>query len=197
MEFRTNYKTLLRKEIEGPEALDFADFGRHSAKEKVTLEDLFFFYSMDGGALVDVPWNIAKLMTNAYLRRVTLGQGNTLLNIVKLVELGIYRYNGLGLGELFDDMLDNSKDEVAVAEARRAHDEADGVRRHPNMSFTNRLRAMDDRLDLGVQQGVNFMANSQDFYTAPTASTDPFGMFGTPGAGLSTSHNFRNNMDKE
>ncbi|GKG04245.1 hypothetical protein Tco_0314632, partial [Tanacetum coccineum] len=92
--------------------------GRHNAKEKVTLEYLFFLHSMDGGALVDVPWNIVKflfdkakgakkksmivgahligriaryyrLMTNAYLRRVTLGQGTTLLNIVKLVELGI------------------------------------------------------------------------------------------------------------
>ncbi|GJT54317.1 hypothetical protein Tco_0989371 [Tanacetum coccineum] len=279
--------------------------GRHNAKEKVTLEDLFFVHNMDGGALVDVPWNIAKflfdkakgakkksmivgahligmiaryygLMTNAYLRRVTLGQGTTLLNIVKLVELGICRYNGLGLGELVDDMLDNSKDEVTAAEAKRAQDEADGVRRCPNMSFTNRLRAMDKRLgdidsniyklsdevekltavisimseqydqfyeefnamrleqhrfhtwetdhlsqllsyhhidhtrydgarysyvpdilDLGVQQGVNFIASPQDFSTALTASTDLFGVIGTPGAGPSTSHNFGNAMDEE
>ncbi|GKF92295.1 hypothetical protein Tco_0279014 [Tanacetum coccineum] len=51
--------------------------------------------------------------------------------------------------------------------------------------------------DLGVQQGVNFMASSQDFSTTLTASTDPFGVFGTPGAGPSTSHNFGNDMDEE
>ncbi|GJS82933.1 hypothetical protein Tco_0749474 [Tanacetum coccineum] len=47
-----------------------------------------------------------------------------------------------------------------------------------------------DILDLGVQQGVNFMASLQDFSITPTASTDLFGMFGTPGARPSTSHNF-------
>ncbi|GJZ16105.1 hypothetical protein Tco_0551782 [Tanacetum coccineum] len=123
--------------------------GRHNAKEKVTLEDLFFLHSMDGGDLVDVPWNVAKfftnkskgaktksmivgahligriarsygLMTNAHLRNVTIGQGTMLLNIIKLVEMGICRYNRLGYGELMDDKLDNSKDEAAVVEARRA-----------------------------------------------------------------------------
>ncbi|GJT94677.1 hypothetical protein Tco_1090195 [Tanacetum coccineum] len=51
--------------------------------------------------------------------------------------------------------------------------------------------------NLGVQQGVNFMASLQDFSTTPTAFTDPFGVFRTPGAGPSTSHNFRNDMDEE
>ncbi|GJY77765.1 hypothetical protein Tco_0483566 [Tanacetum coccineum] len=51
--------------------------------------------------------------------------------------------------------------------------------------------------DLGVQQGVNFMANPQDFSTAPTASTNPFGLFGTLGARPSTSHHPRNDMDEE
>nr|GEV32119.1 hypothetical protein [Tanacetum cinerariifolium] len=53
----------------------------------------------------------------------------------------IARFNGLGQGELFHDKLDDSRDEAAVAEARRAQDEEGGVRHHPNM-----LRAMDDRL---------------------------------------------------
>ncbi|GJZ04319.1 hypothetical protein Tco_0537594, partial [Tanacetum coccineum] len=48
--------------------------------------------------------------------------------------------------------------------------------------------------DLGVQQGVNFMTSPQIFSTAPT---DPFGLFSTPGAGPSTSHNPGNDMDKE
>ncbi|GJY60074.1 hypothetical protein Tco_0459966 [Tanacetum coccineum] len=173
-------------------------------------------------------------------------------------------------------MLDNNEEEVAAAEARRAQDDEGGVRRHPNMIFTNRLRAMDDRLgdidtniyklsndveelttivyrmseqydqfykefntmreeqqrfysretdhlsqllahhhishtrydathysyvldipDLGVQQDVNFMASPQDFSTAHTASIDPFGVFGTPGAGLATSYNLENDMDEE
>ncbi|GKG61211.1 hypothetical protein Tco_0618936, partial [Tanacetum coccineum] len=32
---------------------------------------------------------------------------------------------------------------------------------------------------------------------APTAPTDPFGLFSTPGAGPSTSHNPENDMDEE
>ncbi|GJR80491.1 transcription factor MYB44-like protein [Tanacetum coccineum] len=244
--------------------------GRRNAKEKVTLEDLFFLHSMDRGALVVVPWNVAKflsdktkgakkksmivgahfigridrfngLMTSAYMRAVNMGQGTALLNIVKFVKLGIYRYNRLGLGELVADKLDDNKDEATAAEAREAQEEEVGVKRRPNMNFTNRLRAMDDRLgnidsniytlsnevkdltavvvshhhidhtrydatrysyvpdipDLGVQQGVNFMASPQDFSTAPTAFTDPFGLFGTPGAGPSTSHHPGNDMDEE
>ncbi|GJX35963.1 hypothetical protein Tco_0247520 [Tanacetum coccineum] len=161
--------------------------GRHNTKEKVTLYDLFFLHNMDRGALVDVPWNITMflfdkakrdkkksmvvgahligriaryygLMPSAYLRRVTLGHETTLLNIVKLVELGICMYNGLGLGELVDDMLDNNKDEAAAAEARRAQDEAGDVIHHPNMSFTNRLRAMDDRLG-GIDTNIYKLSN--------------------------------------
>nr|GEX99929.1 putative reverse transcriptase domain-containing protein [Tanacetum cinerariifolium] len=87
-----------------------------------------------------------RLMTGANLRNVTIGKGATLLNIVKLVEMGICRYNGLGRGELVDDTLDNYEEEVAADEGRRAQDDEGCMRRHPNMSFTNRLRVMDDRL---------------------------------------------------
>ncbi|GJT96795.1 retrovirus-related pol polyprotein from transposon TNT 1-94 [Tanacetum coccineum] len=156
MEFCANYKTLLGNEIEGPEALDFADFGtmhegqalqnldqlcRHNAKEKVTLEDLFFLHNMDGGALVDVPWNIAKFLFDKAkgAKKKSMIVGAYLIG-------RIARYNGLGLEELVDDMLNNSEDEATAAEARRAQDEVGGVRHHPNMSFTNRLRAIDDRL---------------------------------------------------
>nr|GEY39724.1 hypothetical protein [Tanacetum cinerariifolium] len=146
--------------------------GRHNAKEKITLKDLFFLHRMDGEEMIDVPWNVAKfvsdkakghknkrmivgahlirritrfygLMSPSSLRIVTLGPGTLLLDTRKLVELSIFKYNALGMGELVDDMLDNSKDEAIAAEARRAQDEAGGVRRHPNMSFTNRLRAME------------------------------------------------------
>ncbi|GJV82137.1 hypothetical protein Tco_1518007 [Tanacetum coccineum] len=125
--------------------------------------------------MVDVPWNVAKflsdkakgykkkslivgayligriarsygLMAPAYMRIVTLGQETLLLNVAKLVDLGICRYNGLGLGELVVDQFDNSEDEVATSKARGAQDEEGGVSHHPNMTFTNRLRAMDDKL---------------------------------------------------
>ncbi|GJV58004.1 hypothetical protein Tco_1459009 [Tanacetum coccineum] len=118
--------------------------GRHSAKEKVTLDYLFLLHSMDGGEMVDVPWTMAKFLSDkqkGIRRRETL-----LLNVAKLVDLGICRYNGLGLGELVDDQLDNSEDEDAVAEARGAQVKEGDVRRHPNMTFTNRLRVMDERL---------------------------------------------------
>ena len=36
---------------------------RHSAREKVTVEDLFLMHSMEGGDFVDIPWYLAKFMT--------------------------------------------------------------------------------------------------------------------------------------
>nr|GFA21463.1 hypothetical protein [Tanacetum cinerariifolium] len=145
---------------------------KHSGKEKVTLDDLFLLHSMDGGARVDVLWHVAKFFTNktkgykkksliigahligriarSYglmtlrsLRNVTLGQETSLLNVAKMVDLGIYRYNGLGYGELVNDIPDNDKDEGPTY-AR--DDDKEGVRRCPNISFTNRLRAMYKRL---------------------------------------------------
>nr|GEX43487.1 hypothetical protein [Tanacetum cinerariifolium] len=138
----------------------------HNGKKKVTLDDLFLLHSMDGGVRVDVPWHVAKfftnkskryikksliigahligriarlyrLMTQGSLRNVTLGSEIFLLNVAKLVDLGIYRYNGLGYG----DIPNNGKDEGA---ADVGDDSAGGVRHRPNMSFTNRLRAMDE-----------------------------------------------------
>ncbi|GJR63369.1 hypothetical protein Tco_1505531 [Tanacetum coccineum] len=144
---------------------------RRNGKEKVTLDDLFLLHSMDKGARVDVPWHVAKfftdkekgykkkilivgahlignfsrsfrLMTQRSLRSVTLGQETSLLSVAKLVDLGICRYNGLGLGEMVDDLPDDGGNEVA--EAVEGQGNVEGVRRHPNMTFTNRLRAMDE-----------------------------------------------------
>nr|GEW76853.1 hypothetical protein [Tanacetum cinerariifolium] len=149
--------------------------GRHNVKEKITLKDLFFLHSIDSEEMIDVPWNVAKflfhkakgykkksitvgahligriarfywLMSLSSLRIVILGPGTSLLDIGKLVELNICKYNALGTGELVDDMLDNSKDKADAAEAMRAQVEAGGVRHHPNMSFTNRIRAIDERI---------------------------------------------------
>nr|GEW27673.1 hypothetical protein [Tanacetum cinerariifolium] len=54
--------------------------------------------------------------------------------------------HGTGLGELVDDLPNNAGNEAADAGAGEGQDDDEGVRRHPNMSFTNRLRAMDKRL---------------------------------------------------
>nr|GEY14269.1 hypothetical protein [Tanacetum cinerariifolium] len=120
--------------------------GRHSGNEKVTLDDLFLLHSLDREGRVDVPWHVAKfftdkakgykkkspivgahlirkiarsygLMTQRSLRSFTLGLETSLLSVAKLVDLAI-----------------------------EEHGNVEGVRRHPNMIFTNRLRAMDERL---------------------------------------------------
>nr|GEU92144.1 hypothetical protein [Tanacetum cinerariifolium] len=145
--------------------------GRNSSTKKVTLDDLFLL-NRDGGARVDVPWHVDKfftkkekgykkkspivgahligriarsygLMTTGSLRSLNLGQETSLLNVAKLVDLGICRYNGLGYGELVNDIPDNDEDE-GVADA--ADDDERGVSCRPNMSFTSRLRAIDERL---------------------------------------------------
>nr|GEV48368.1 hypothetical protein [Tanacetum cinerariifolium] len=106
---------------------------------------------------VDVPWHVAKvftnnvkgykkkslivgahligriarsfdLMTQGSLRSVTLGPDTLLLNVARLVDLGIYRYNGLGYDELVDDIPDNNEDE-GVVDAGDV--DAGGVRRCP------------------------------------------------------------------
>ncbi|GJY40105.1 hypothetical protein Tco_0427375 [Tanacetum coccineum] len=51
--------------------------------------------------------------------------------------------NRLGYGELVNDIPDNDEDEGA---ADAGNDDEGGVRHRPNMSFTNRLRAMGERL---------------------------------------------------
>ncbi|GJU34608.1 hypothetical protein Tco_1182962 [Tanacetum coccineum] len=144
---------------------------RHSGKEKVTLDDLFLLHSIDGGVSVDVPWHatmflcdkakgskrkspivgthlIGKiasyygLMTLGSLMNVTLGPETSSMCVAKLVDLGVCRYNGLGIGELVAEILEVAgEDDVGAGQA-----EIGGVGHHPNMSNANRLRAMDERL---------------------------------------------------
>nr|GEY47385.1 hypothetical protein [Tanacetum cinerariifolium] len=195
------------------------------------------FHSIDGGVRVDVLLYVDKfftdkskgykkkslimgahlirriaksfgLMTQGYLRSVTLGPETLLLNVAKMVNLGIYRYNGLGYGELVDDILDNAEDERVV------DDDAGGVRRRPKMSFTNKLRMMDERLVRsvlwrvqankdGAREGVNFMSSTPVYSTAPSqspsqsSSLNQFGLFGDANAGPSTLQNQGNGMNEE
>ncbi|GJW78986.1 hypothetical protein Tco_0140668 [Tanacetum coccineum] len=188
MEFHANYKTLLGKEIEGPDALDIADFAWNRLfriQEPVIQEYVLKFLSsfkfrghvMEIDIVDTMVFQLGGVKRSMSIRQFILALGlyteeemnNNMFEFFrdacrhnakekekgakkKIMIVGahligrIARYNRLGLGELVDDMLDNSNDKDAVAEARRAQDEAGDVRCHPNISFTNRLRAMDDRL---------------------------------------------------
>ncbi|GKB57668.1 hypothetical protein Tco_0913854 [Tanacetum coccineum] len=144
---------------------------RHSGKEKVTMDDLFLLHRMDGGVSVDVPWHVAKflcdkakgskrkslivgahligriasyygLMTLGALISVTLGLETSSMSVAKLVDLGICRYNGLGIGEMVVEIPKVARDD----DDRAGQAEIRGVGRHPNMSNANRLRAIDERL---------------------------------------------------
>ncbi|GKD55985.1 hypothetical protein Tco_1289372, partial [Tanacetum coccineum] len=74
------------------------------------------------------------LMSSSSLRAITLYPGTSLLNTIKLVELGICKYNALGMAELLDNRFDDSEDKAVAAKAKRAQEEAGDVRRHPNLS---------------------------------------------------------------
>ncbi|GJU23882.1 hypothetical protein Tco_1157224 [Tanacetum coccineum] len=123
------------------------------------------------GVSIDVPWHVAKflfdkakgskrkspivgenlirriahyygLMTVEALTNVTLGPEASSMGVAKLVDLGICKYNGLGIGELVAEIPEVAgDDDVGAGQAKIG-----GFRRHPNMSTANRLRAMDERL---------------------------------------------------
>ncbi|GJX34086.1 hypothetical protein Tco_0245643 [Tanacetum coccineum] len=85
-------------------------------------------------------------MSPAALRVVTRGHETQLLNLAKLRELGIVRFDGVGQTNIVSDRLDDSDEKFKVVEVRRAQEEDKGSPgRCPNMSFTNRHRVMDDR----------------------------------------------------
>ncbi|GJX08646.1 hypothetical protein Tco_0196578 [Tanacetum coccineum] len=67
--------------------------GRHSRKEKVTLDDLFLLHSMDGGVSVDVPWHVAKFLCDK-------AKGSKRKSPIVGAHLIGKMYNGLGIGEM-------------------------------------------------------------------------------------------------
>ncbi|GJX49914.1 hypothetical protein Tco_0276759 [Tanacetum coccineum] len=148
----------------------------HSGKEKVTLDGLFLLHSIDGGVSVDVPWHVSKfmcdkekgskrkslivgahligriasyygLLTLRSLMNVTLGPETSSMSVAKLVNLGICRYNGLGIGEMVAKIPEVAGDD----DVGGGQTEIGGVRHHPNMSNANWLRAMDERLEKMVK----------------------------------------------
>ncbi|GJV39808.1 reverse transcriptase domain-containing protein [Tanacetum coccineum] len=178
------------------EFLSSFTFSRHSGKEKVTLDDLFLLHSIDEGVSVDVPWHVAKffadkakgykkkslivrahligriarsfrLMTPGALRGFTLGPEISLLNVSKLVDLGICNYNAIGHDEMVDDVPEVAEDEGA--------------------------RAVEDE----AGKGVNFMSSTPIYSTAPSSSPNPFGLFGDANAGPFTSQNQQDDMNED
>ncbi|GJW04564.1 hypothetical protein Tco_1563420 [Tanacetum coccineum] len=115
--------------------------GRHSGKEKVTLDDLFLLHSMDRGVSVDVPWHVDKFLCDKPKgsKRKSLIVGAHLIGKIASY-YGLY--NGLGISEMVAEILEvPGDDDVGAIQAKIG-----GVGRHPNMSNANRLIAMDERL---------------------------------------------------
>ncbi|GJS77535.1 hypothetical protein Tco_0727416 [Tanacetum coccineum] len=190
--------------------------GRHSGKEKVTMDDLFLLHNMDGGVSVDVPWYVAKflcdkakgskrkspivgahlirriasyygLMTLRVLMNVTLGPETSSMSVANLVNLGICKYNGLGIGEIVAEI-----PEVARDDDDRAEQAEIGGREIVNdvNELTYVVSGMSEQYDQfygdfgqwqtekeRVQQGVNFMSGTPGYSTAPSPSASQFGMF--------------------
>nr|GEX13461.1 retrovirus-related Pol polyprotein from transposon TNT 1-94 [Tanacetum cinerariifolium] len=196
----------------------------HSGKEKVTMDDLFLLHSMDGGDRVDIPWHVAKFFTDnakGYKKKSPIVGAHLIGRIARSYGLMTPRYNGLGLWVLVDDLPDNEGNEAADVGAGKGQDDDGGVRRRPNMSFTNKLRAIDERLGTlstevdDLTYVVSGMSKQYDqfydefsqmrleqqstsvYFTAPSPSHNPFGLFDDANAGPSTSQNQGNDMEEE
>ncbi|GKA39030.1 hypothetical protein Tco_0731581 [Tanacetum coccineum] len=85
--------------------------GRHSRKEKIKRKGTRKM--IIGAHLIDRIARSFELMTLRALRGVTLGRETSLLNVAKLVDLGICKYNALGHGEMVNDVSEVAEDEGA------------------------------------------------------------------------------------
>nr|GEX50468.1 hypothetical protein [Tanacetum cinerariifolium] len=116
-----------------------------------------------------------RLMSTAALRLVTRGQETILYDVVKMGELGIVRFNGLRHAEIVDEILDNNDEEAEAAEKRKAQKDNEGSpRRCPNMSFTNRLRVMDDRLEEINQHSYRIGDKVEDLTTVVSGMSEEY-----------------------
>ncbi|GJW41897.1 hypothetical protein Tco_0070696 [Tanacetum coccineum] len=145
MEFLSSFT--FRDNIVDLDSVDTMVFQLGGEKRSMTMR------YMDGGVSVDVPWHVAKFFADkakGYKKKILIvgahliGPETSLLNVAKLLDLGICKYNVLGHGEMFDDVPEVAKDKGAGGGMGQA--DVGGVRRHPNMTTTNKLRAMDERL---------------------------------------------------
>ncbi|GJT97257.1 hypothetical protein Tco_1092775 [Tanacetum coccineum] len=147
------------------------------------------------------------LMAPEFLMHLTVEFRMSQINVAKLVDLGICKYNTLGRGVFVANLVSDSEDEAEEAEGVEARQGEEGVRRRLNMSFTNRLTTMDNTLvDVnsnifrtmreeqqrhGRASRCELHVRTPDFSTPPnvqTQSQDHFDIFDHPGAGEGTSH---------
>lgn len=161
---------------------------RHSAREKMTMEDIFLMHSMDGGDNIDIPWYLARfmtgrakgaqegnliqgahyisrlarsfgLMTPAALARVTIRADTTLIGIPKLVEYGVVTYDALREPILQPEV------DADGAGPSQASGSMGGVRVCPTMTMMERMNIMDGRLGHMEQSMIGF-GNDMDDMTA-------------------------------
>ncbi|GKE39542.1 hypothetical protein Tco_1462947, partial [Tanacetum coccineum] len=155
------------------------------------------------------------LMSPIALGIVTRGQETQLLNLAKLGELGeiddhIYKLGG-EMEELTEVVSSMSEQyDEFYGDFRSMRLEQDRFQSW-NMSYMSQLLSyhhlnhtrfdgsqytyVPEILDLGVQQGVNFMSNPQTYSTAPSdPAANQFGLFGDA---PSTFHHHGNDMDEE
>ncbi|GJZ34924.1 hypothetical protein Tco_0580741 [Tanacetum coccineum] len=198
---------------------------RHSKNEKVTMDDLFLLHSIDGGVSVDVLWHVAKflcdkakgskrkspivgahligkiasyygLMTLGSLMNITLGPETSSMSVAELVDLGICKYNGLGIGETVAEIPEVvGDDDVGARQAEIGGwrteqerfiswntDHLSQLLAHHHIDHTRYDRTHYSYVpsipDLGVQSGVNFMSGTPGYSTAPSPYASQFGMFG-------------------
>ncbi|GKC08988.1 hypothetical protein Tco_1000598 [Tanacetum coccineum] len=171
--------------------------GRHSGKEKVTLDDLFLLHSMDGGVSVDVPWHVAKYNGMGIREMVAeipevagdddVGAGQDEIGVVgrhpNMSNANRLRAMDERIGEIWrteqERFISWNTDYLSqlLAHHHIDHTHYDGT----HYSYVLNIP------DLGVQQGVNFMFGTPGYSTIPSPFASQFGMFGD--AHPSTSRN--------
>ncbi|GJV31177.1 hypothetical protein Tco_1391577 [Tanacetum coccineum] len=150
--------------------------GRHSGKEKVTLDDLFLLHSMDGGVSVDVLWHVAKfLYDNA--------KGSKRKSLIVMVWV-LVRWLLRSLRFLGTMMMEPDRLRLGELDAT------------PTCPMLIGMTSSMECLDSGKlsMKGVNFMSGTPGYSTAASPSTSQFGMFGD--AHPSTSCN-QDNMNED
>ncbi|GKD74460.1 hypothetical protein Tco_1332742, partial [Tanacetum coccineum] len=107
--------------------------GRHSGKEKEKGSKRKS--PIVGAHLIGKIAHYYGLMTVKALTNVTLGHETSSISVSKLVDLGICKYNGLGIGKLVAEIPEVAGDDDVGTEQA----EIGGFGRHPNMSTANKL----------------------------------------------------------
>ncbi|GJV03587.1 putative reverse transcriptase domain-containing protein, partial [Tanacetum coccineum] len=188
------------------EELDVTDtmvfqLGRHIGKEKFLCDKAKGSKRKSpivGAHLIGWIASYYGLMTLGALMNVTLGPETSSMSVAKLVDLGICRYNGLGIGEMVAEIPEvaGDDDDGAGQAEIGGYDQFYGefgqwrtgqerfiswntdhlsqLLAHHHIDHTRydgtRYSYVPDIPNLGVQQGVNFMSSTPGYSTTPSPS---------------------------